>query len=163
MIANNSRRCSFITFGCKVNQYDTQVMREHLATNGFREVDEADTPSTIIVNTCTVTETAYREARRFVKRLGRENPNARIIVTGCAAVSNRAEFLGLPNVSAVVSNAEWGRRNFPFPTLHSPLSTRISYFKGHTRAFLKVQDGCDLNCSFCIIPSVRGGNVSRKI
>src|SRR3972149_645586 len=152
MIANDSRRCSFITFGCKVNQSDTQVIREHLATNGFREVDEADTPSFIIVNTCTVTETAYREARRFVKKLGRENPNARIIVTGCAAVSNRAEFLGLPNVSAVVSNAEWGRRNSPFPT-------RISYFKGHTRAFLKVQDGCDLNCSFCIIPKVRGRNV----
>ncbi|HYF00096.1 MAG TPA: tRNA (N(6)-L-threonylcarbamoyladenosine(37)-C(2))-methylthiotransferase MtaB [Planctomycetota bacterium] len=155
---------AFVTFGCKVNQYESQALREKFAARGLTEVG-ADAPADLfVVNTCTVTEVATAEARRVVRRLARRNPFAEIAVTGCAADSHREEFLGLPGVRRVVGHdrkAALDPRLTPADTASSIFDLSISRFDGHTRAFLKVEDGCDLNCSFCIIPKVRGTAVSR--
>lgn len=142
--------CRLVTFGCKVNQVDTQVERERLADEGYIEAVEGETADLYVVNTCTVTENADREALRAVRKLRRDHPSARIVVTGCAAVSGRAMFARITDIAVVERPQRFALKP-------------ISAFHGHTRAFLKIQDGCDLRCSFCIIPSVRGGSVSRPL
>ncbi|MBI2899420.1 MAG: tRNA (N(6)-L-threonylcarbamoyladenosine(37)-C(2))-methylthiotransferase MtaB [Planctomycetes bacterium] len=154
-----------VTFGCKVNQYESQALREELLRRGYAEVPAGDRPDLYLVNTCTVTETARKEAEKLVRSLSRGRPDARFAITGCAADS----FPGIPGVRSVVPQAEKHR----LPDLLDGGRTgeegggvfdlRISRFDGHTRAFVKVEDGCDLSCSFCIIPKVRGGPVSRPI
>src|SRR6185436_6922558 len=121
-----------------------------------------------VINTCTVTETATAEAQRTVRRLARRYPFSEITVTGCAADSHKSEFLGLPGVRRVVTHDEKATlcddpRLSPGDTAPSIFDLTISRFDRHTRAFLKVEDGCDLNCSFCIIPKVRGTAVSRPL
>lgn len=159
---------AFVTFGCKVNQYESQALRERMAARGLREVPAKERADLFVVNTCTVTEVATSEARRAVRRLARRNPFAEITVTGCAADSHREEFLGLPGVRRVAGHAEKAAlcddpRLVPGDSKPSIFDLSISRFDRHTRAFLKVEDGCDLNCSFCIIPQVRGAPVSRPI
>jgi threonylcarbamoyladenosine tRNA methylthiotransferase MtaB len=127
------------------------VLREGLLARGYTEVDEDQAASLFIINTCTVTERATREAFQEIRRLARLNPSAEFVVTGCAAELYRKEFLKLPGVVRIIPQKE-----------KIDIAQGISYLKGHTRAFLKIQDGCDLECSFCIVPKVRGGSVSRR-
>lgn len=165
------KRCAIVTFGCKVNQYESQALQERIRAGGFEVVGADDDAEVYVLNTCTVTETAYAEAARTVRRIHRRRPGAEITVTGCAADSNRDDFLGLPGVRRVVLHDE--KSALPLlledPRLAiadlkpSIFDLAISGFDGHTRAFLKIQDGCDLRCSFCIIPQVRGANVSRPL
>lgn len=162
------RTFAFVTFGCKVNQYESQALRERFARRGMEEVPAERGADLIVVNTCTVTEVATAEARRVVRRLARRFPFSEIAVTGCAADSHREEFLGLPGVRRVVTHDQKAAladdpRLTPGDTAPSIFELSISRFDGHTRAFLKVEDGCDLNCSFCIIPKVRGRAVSRPL
>jgi threonylcarbamoyladenosine tRNA methylthiotransferase MtaB len=162
---------AFVTFGCKVNQYESQALREGLACRGFSEVAPDAGADLYVINTCTVTRTAFQEAERAVRRLHRRFPRAEFAVTGCAAATNRADFEALPGVTRVVPHDE--KSALPLyiadPALPaadlrpSIFDLKVSGFEGHTRAFLKVQDGCDLRCSFCIIPSVRGRSVSRDL
>jgi len=159
---------AFVTFGCKVNQYESQALRERFADRGLAEVPADQGADLYVLNTCTVTETATAEARRAARRLARRFPFAEITVTGCAADSHREEFLGIPGVRRVVPHDEKGGlggdpRLAPTDTRPSIFDLSISRFDGHTRAFLKVEDGCDLNCSFCIIPKVRGRALSRPL
>ena len=157
---------AFVTFGCKVNQYESQALREKFAGRGLAEVDPDAGADVFVLNTCTVTETATSEAQRVARRIARRFPFAEITVTGCAADSHRAEFLGLPGVRRVVGHdqkAALDPRLSEEDVRTSIFDLSISRFDGHTRAFLKVEDGCDLNCSFCIIPKVRGAPVSRPI
>ncbi len=165
------KRCAVVTFGCKVNQYESQALQERLKGAGYQIVDPEEDAEVYVLNTCTVTETAYAEAARTVRRIHRRRPDADIAVTGCAADSNRDEFLRMPGVRRVVLHDE--KSALPLliedPRLTvddvkpSIFDLKISGFDGHTRAFLKIQDGCDLRCSFCIIPQVRGANVSRPL
>lgn len=162
---------ALVTFGCKVNQYEGQALREELLRRGYGEVRPEEGADLYVVNTCTVTETAYKEAEKLVRRIGRRG--ARVAVTGCAADSHRAAFLGLPGVRGVVAHAEKHRlteflddrreTTAPSEKDRDIFGLRVSRFDGHTRAFLKVEDGCDLCCSFCILPKVRGGPVSRPL
>jgi threonylcarbamoyladenosine tRNA methylthiotransferase MtaB len=159
---------AFMTFGCKVNQYESQALRERFVARGLAEVPADSGADVVVVNTCTVTETATAEAQRVVRRLARRFPWSEITVTGCAADSHRAEFLGIPGVRRVVGHDRKAAladdpRLAPADTAPSIFGLSISRFDGHTRAFLKVEDGCDLNCSFCIIPKVRGTAVSRPL
>jgi threonylcarbamoyladenosine tRNA methylthiotransferase MtaB len=160
------RTFSFVTFGCKVNQYESQALRERFAGRGLAEVPADAGADLYVLNTCTVTETATSEAQRAVRRIARRFPFAEIAVTGCAADSHRAEFLGLPGVRRVIGHdqkAALDPRLSPEDVKTSIFDLSISRFDGHTRAFLKVEDGCDLNCSFCIIPRVRGTPLSRPL
>ncbi|MBI4563664.1 MAG: tRNA (N(6)-L-threonylcarbamoyladenosine(37)-C(2))-methylthiotransferase MtaB [Planctomycetes bacterium] len=165
------KTCAILTFGCKVNQYESQALREQFQRRGYEIVGVDDAPHVVVLNTCTVTETATAEAARWARRVHRRNPSARIAVTGCAADSHQAEFEGMPGVRRVVLHDEKSAlplliedpRLTPAELKPSIFDMTVSGFEGHTRAFLKIQDGCDLNCSFCIIPQVRGRNVSRPL
>ena len=158
----------FITFGCKANQYDTQVLREALLRRGWSERDqEADL---VVLNTCTVTAEAGRKARQMARRIAREQPQARIAITGCLAESEPEILRDLPGVEWVLGNGEAKRPVNFLRDLGLELDPEelgvpagISEFAGHTRAFLKIQDGCDMACAFCIIPSVRGPSRSRSV
>jgi threonylcarbamoyladenosine tRNA methylthiotransferase MtaB len=155
------RRARFVTFGCKVNQYDTQVIRERAVAAGYEPTDGS--ADTIVVNTCTVTERGGAQARKAVRRLARENPGARIVVTGCYAESDPDLVADLPNVTAVLGN-ERKTEIFAGPgTAAAPfIEERVTRFAGQTRAFVKVEDGCHLRCAFCIVPSVRPAVASKR-
>ena len=160
------RSVRFITYGCKANQYDTQVLREALLRRGMAEQDRG--AGLVVVNTCTVTAEAGRKARQKIRRIAREEPDARICVTGCLAESEPEILRELPGVDWVLGNGEAKRpvnflRQLGFDVDPEELGipAGITAFAGHTRAFVKIQDGCDKACAFCIIPSTRGKSRSR--
>lgn len=143
-----------ITLGCKVNQYETEYVRGGLLGIGFRDAEPQEAADLCIVNTCTVTAEGDAKSRQAIRKLARQNPDSRIVVMGCYATRAPEEVASLPGVSEVVTDkrelpdllARHGVRDIP---------TGISRFGTRKRAFIKVQDGCLLRCSFCIIPHVR--------
>lgn len=163
-----TRTVCTLTFGCKVNQYEGQALQEELVRQGLTPWEEfKDGADAYVVNTCTVTDTAFREGLRTVRKLSRDNPESLIVVTGCAANSNPEEFRNVNGVVVFGNEDKPGIAAYLAGKLNSKpegiFKLGISSFPNHTRAFLKVQDGCDLNCSFCIIPAVRGANRSRPL
>jgi len=152
-----------VTFGCRLNSHESAVMRDRARAAGL---DNA-----IIVNTCAVTKEAERQARQAIRKLRRENPGARLIVTGCAAQLDPARFAGMPEVDQVLGNTEKLRAESYHPDGASLQVTDImaaretaghllSGFEDRARAFVQVQQGCDHRCTFCIIPFARGPNRS---
>lgn len=159
-----------ITFGCRLNTYESEVMKAEAAKAGL---DDA-----ILVNTCAVTAEAVRQARQAIRRARRENPKARIIVTGCAAQTDAAGFAAMPEVDAVLGNEEKltaeNYRRLPDFGVAADEKLRVNdimsvtetapqlvgHIDGHVRAFLQVQNGCDHRCTFCIIPFGRGNSRS---
>ena len=161
------RSVRFVTFGCKANQYDTQVLREALLRRGW---DESDQGELVVINTCTVTAEAGRKARSLARRVVRERPGTKVAMTGCLAESEGRLLRELPGVEWVLGNGEAKRPVNFLRELGVELDPEelgvpagITEFAGHTRAFLKIQDGCDMACAFCIIPKVRGPSRSRPI
>ena len=151
-----------ITLGCKVNQYETQYVREGLEGIGYRAAAEGEAADLCIVNTCTVTGEGDAKSRQLIRRLHREQPEARIVVMGCYATRAPEEVGGLPGVAEVVTD----KRELPdllgrFGVIDIP--TGISGLDGRHRAYVKVQDGCLLRCSYCIIPAVRPQMYSRSV
>ncbi|HXT57131.1 MAG TPA: tRNA (N(6)-L-threonylcarbamoyladenosine(37)-C(2))-methylthiotransferase MtaB [Pirellulales bacterium] len=149
-----------VTLGCKVNQYETQYVREGLERVGFREAAAGETADLCIVNTCTVTAEGDAKSRQTIRQLAARNPGTRIVVMGCYATRAPEDVAQLPGVVEVVTD----KRELPdllgrFGVVDIP--TGISRFDGRKRAYVKVQDGCMLNCSFCIIPKVRPQLASR--
>lgn len=153
----------FVTLGCRLNSYETQVMHQH--------ADAAGLEGAIVVNTCAVTGEAVRQATQTIRRLKRENPSARMIVTGCAAQIDPDRFAGMPEVDHVIGNAEKLRaqtfldlngHNGERVAVSDIMSVRetahhlIDGFGSRTRAYVQVQNGCDHRCTFCIIPYGRG-------
>lgn len=144
----------FYTLGCKVNQYDTQSIREQFERAGFKELSNTHPADVYIINTCTVTKKADAESLGFIRRAKKENPKAKIIVTGCLAELDAVRIKEIKGISRIIKNKD----------KHKILPKGkggISYFKNHTRAFLKIQDGCDNYCSYCKVPLVRGRSKSR--
>ncbi|MGC1274652.1 MAG: tRNA (N(6)-L-threonylcarbamoyladenosine(37)-C(2))-methylthiotransferase MtaB [Planctomycetaceae bacterium] len=153
--------CRLVTLGCKVNQYETQLVKETLLRNGYREAAEDERADLCVVNTCTVTETGDSKSRQVIRRLARRNPGTRTIVMGCYATRDPNAVATLPNVAEVVTD----KRELPdvFDRMGlTDLPTGISRFDGRHRAYVKVQDGCILKCTYCIIPQVRPGLRSRS-
>jgi threonylcarbamoyladenosine tRNA methylthiotransferase MtaB len=151
-----------LTLGCKVNQYETEYVREGLLGIGFRDAEGPERADLCIVNTCTVTHEGDAKSRQAIRRLARENPDARIVVMGCYATRAPEEVAALPGVSEVVTD----KRELPdllgrFGVVDIP--TGISGFTSRRRAYVKVQDGCLLQCSYCIIPTVRPHLTSRPL
>jgi threonylcarbamoyladenosine tRNA methylthiotransferase MtaB len=146
------------TYGCKVNQYETQVIREQLVFKGYQETDHIEDADTCIVNTCTVTAKADRGCREILRRIIRKNPKARVIAAGCYVEVDRQVFKDidpkietLGNIEKLLFYADNPQHDF----------IGITSFKNHTKAFIKVQDGCDNFCSYCKVPYVRGRSRSR--
>lgn len=155
-----------VTFGCRLNAFESEAIRGHAQAAGL---DDA-----IIVNTCAVTAEAERQARQTIRKLRRERPGARLIVTGCAAQIDPARFAAMAEVDHVLGNAEKLR-----PETYRDLVDRVSAgdifalretaphlveaFDGRARAFVQVQQGCDHRCTFCVIPFARGASRSVPI
>ncbi|MBX9591371.1 MAG: tRNA (N(6)-L-threonylcarbamoyladenosine(37)-C(2))-methylthiotransferase MtaB [Hyphomonadaceae bacterium] len=152
-----------VTMGCRLNAYESEVMRGHATAAGLTDA--------VIVNTCAVTAEAVRQAAQTIRRLRRESPQARIIVTGCAAQIEPGRFAGMPEVDAVLGNAEkmrpqsfqgLGAGDSPRVAVNDIMSARetaqhmIDGFGSRARAYVQVQNGCDHRCTFCIIPYGRG-------
>jgi threonylcarbamoyladenosine tRNA methylthiotransferase MtaB len=149
--------------GCRLNAYESEVMRAHAEAAGMADA--------VIVNTCAVTAEAVRQASQAIRRLHRENPHARIIVTGCAAQTEPGRFAGMPEVDAVIGNAEKMRAETfaalsiadgprvivdDIMSVRETASAMIDGFGSRARAYMQVQNGCDHRCTFCIIPFGRG-------
>jgi threonylcarbamoyladenosine tRNA methylthiotransferase MtaB len=146
--------CRLVTLGCKVNQYETQYVKEALEINGYREAEDGEAADLCVVNTCTVTMEGDAKSRTAVRRLHQRNPGAQIVVMGCYATRDPAAVAKLPGVVRVITDKAKladELRDFGVTTLPAG----ITRFDDHQRAFVKVQDGCLLNCTYCIIPSVR--------
>jgi threonylcarbamoyladenosine tRNA methylthiotransferase MtaB len=172
-------KIAFHTMGCKVNQFDTAVMEERArgADHTLVPLDEA--ADVYVINSCSVTENSDQEARRLVRQLKRRNPESRIIMTGCYAQTHPQELEQIQGIDLVIGN-DWKQdlieyvegcdkratggpgieRGFSRGPLDQPL---IREFHGHTRFFLKIQDGCDFDCSFCLIPRARGPGRSLPV
>jgi threonylcarbamoyladenosine tRNA methylthiotransferase MtaB len=151
-----------ITLGCKVNQYETELVREGFARIGFTDARDGEAADLCVVNTCTVTNEGDVKSRHAIRKLARENPQSRIVVMGCYATRAPEELAALPNVSEVLTD----KREIPdllgrFGVVDIP--TGISRFGNRHRAYVKVQDGCLLRCSYCIIPHVRPNLHSRPV
>lgn len=165
------KRVAFVTFGCKINQYDTQAIRESVLDLGYQEVSAGDDTDLLVVNSCTVTERAGEKGVAAVRKLIRRHPEAQMLVTGCLSPEDREALSGIPQVEFVVGNEEKDQipaliQGNPIQPVRGRRSRNIfnlqaSGFEGRTRAFLKVHDGCDDFCSYCIIPFLRGKSMSR--
>jgi len=151
-----------VTLGCKVNQYETEYLREGLLGIGYEDASEQSPADLCIINTCTVTSEGDSKSRQIIRRMARENPASKIVVMGCYATRAPEEVASLPNVTEVLTD----KRELPdllgrFGVTDVP--TGISGFGRRHRAYVKVQDGCMLRCSFCIIPHVRPQLTSRPM
>jgi len=152
-----------VTFGCRLNITESEVIR--------RAAGELD--DTVVVNTCAVTAEAVRQARQSIRRLKRERPDARIVVTGCAAQITPEKFAAMPEVARVIGNTEklepraWGDERRiavgDIMAVKRHVGHAVDSIEGHTRAFLQVQNGCDHRCTFCIIPFGRGNSRSLPV
>ncbi|MFH1846162.1 MAG: tRNA (N(6)-L-threonylcarbamoyladenosine(37)-C(2))-methylthiotransferase MtaB [Candidatus Omnitrophota bacterium] len=160
---------SIKTFGCKVNQYEEQVLRENLNRFGFEQAAKGD-PDFFIINSCTVTEEADRKTKRSIRRVKRDFPGTKIIVTGCLAVLDEdvKNLQTLSEIWKIISgNKKYDIPEYLYSYIHGKhpqesAKIEISEFNSHTRAFLKIQDGCNNKCSYCKVNMVRGGIWSRK-
>ncbi len=171
------KRVAFCTFGCRLNQYDTETLRTLLERDGgFETVPQHDEADVYVVNTCSVTARADATARKTIRRLHEQRPAARIVVTGCYAQRAAEEIAELPGVSLVLGAADRagivealarppGNRArlevSPIEAAKTFLEIPITEMAEHSRAFVKVQEGCNESCSFCIIPQTRGRSRSR--
>jgi len=157
----------FFTLGCKVNQYETQAIREKFINAGFREINAAGKLESdiCVINTCTVTHRADRESLNLIRRARRQNPAARIVVTGCLAELDDDKIKTINAASLIVRNNDKakivGLLNGTKADKETSGRLEVSDFSGHTRAFLKIQDGCNNFCSYCKVPLVRGKSKSR--
>lgn len=146
--------CRLVTLGCKVNQYETQYAKEALEQSGYREAGEGEPADLCVVNTCTVTREGDAKSRQLIRRLHHEQPAADILVMGCYATRDPDAVGRLPGVTRVIPDKQRLLEELkPWGVTHLPRGIRR--FDGHQRAFVKVQDGCLLCCTFCIIPQVR--------
>lgn len=146
------KRFKIKTLGCKVNQYETQVIRERLILAGYKEAGGKEKADLCIVNTCTVTAKADKECREILRRFIRENPEAEIIAAGCYVEKDADTIGAIDSKIRVLNNSD---------KLND--GKGISYFKGHAKAFVKIQDGCNNFCSYCKVPYVRGRSRSRNM
>ena len=152
-------------FGCRVNRAEAFAWAEAFRERGLRLEEDEGGSDVVLVNSCTLTGRADRDVRKFIRKTARDNPGTRIVVTGCYAERAPAEIAGMPNVVAVLPNSAKAR--LPERVMEivggegaGPGAARETGPPFRARAFLKVQDGCDNRCAFCVIPSVRGKSVS---
>lgn len=169
---------SFMTLGCKVNTYETEGMKRIFEKGGYNIVDPESPADVVIINTCTVTHLSDKKSRQMVRRARRLNPNAIIAAVGCYAQIAPHEVSAIKGVNLVIGNNHKGEilklvEESSFDSLKVAVSERndikgyedlqAQSFTGQTRAFLKIQDGCNQFCSYCIIPYARGGIRSRSL
>jgi len=165
------KRVSFQTVGCRLNQYETEKMAAALYPYGFRRVAHGEPADLYIINTCTVTHRADATNRQLIQKAARENPHARIVIAGCYVNASTNAVAGLEPADVIISNEEK-------PRIAEILSEKLSdlfegnavsvetpltgAFERHSRAWLKISDGCNQRCAFCLLPRVRGPLRNRQ-
>lgn len=169
---------AFYTLGCKVNFYDTEAIWQLFKNEGYEQVDFESTADVYLINTCTVTNTGDKKSRQIIRRAVRRNPEAIIAVTGCYAQTSPAEIMAIPGVDLVIGTQDRDKimpyieqiqkDRQPINAVRNIMKTRefeeldVPDFAERTRAFLKIQEGCNNFCTFCIIPWSRGLSRSRS-
>ena len=172
------KKVAFYTLGCKVNQYETEAMLEMFKKDGYTQVDSEDFADVYVINTCTVTHMSDRKSRQYIRRMKKKNPDAIIAVVGCYSQVSPEEILDIEEVNLVMGTNERRQiveeikkidaKNNKVSTVDDIMKVRafeeieISQANGRTRAFIKIQDGCDRFCTYCIIPYARGGKVRSR-
>ena len=165
------------TLGCKVNQYESQQMRQFLEDSGLKQVELADGPDLVMVNTCCITHIASSKSRQAIRKAQKQNPDADIVIAGCLPAGQTGELNNIPrdilvidrkndlpealnNIIACNTSTDTPSR----PIIDTKIKHKKDYrtskatlreYKGQSRAFLKVQDGCDGHCTYCIVPKIR--------
>lgn len=172
------RKAAFYTLGCKVNQYETEAMAELFADNGYEVCDFTEKCDVYVINTCSVTNMGDRKSRQIIRRAKKTNPDAVIAVTGCYAQVSPDEVLDIDGVNIVIGTQD--RKNIvslvenltntanvnhvtDIMTIHEFEELNIKEYRSRTRAFIKIQEGCNQFCSYCIIPYARGPVRSRPM
>jgi len=170
-----SRRVAFKTLGCRLNQYETDALVTDFSTAGYQLVDLNQSPDVVIVNTCTVTNQSDQKSRTTISQAARTNNNAVVVVTGCMANNFKEKLESQDNITFVVENSRKSSilslvdAHFSGEILHpNQLLQDVFRYEPvnqslHTRSAVKIQDGCDNFCTFCIIPMVRGRAISRPV
>ena len=168
---------SFSTLGCKVNQYESEALAEIFEAKGFTVIPSGETADIIIVNSCTVTAESNRKVRQTVRKLRRKSPNALIVLTGCMAQAFPEECKEIKEADLIIGNSHYNtlpdlcikslnkQTNRVYVTPHEKVYTDIGVSKltEHTRGYIKIEDGCNRFCSYCIIPYARGRVRSRSL
>ena len=169
-----------LTLGCKVNQYESEAIAEGLEQLGFVQLPSFKPCDLYILNTCTVTAESDRKSRQMTRRLIQKNPEALVMVTGCSTQAHAAAFAAIPGVSAVVGNREklrvvqiardlMERGKPPAPIVEVPSLADADFEPmtitrfARTRAYVKIQDGCESHCAYCAIPAARGPVRSKPL
>ncbi|MBC7190078.1 tRNA (N(6)-L-threonylcarbamoyladenosine(37)-C(2))-methylthiotransferase MtaB, partial [Candidatus Aerophobetes bacterium] len=157
------KKIAFATVGCKVNQYETQVMRERVERKGCRIVSFSSPADIYVINTCCVTAEADRKSLNLVKRALKQNPSARVVVTGCLVEAEKERIKEkFPSVFIIKNPDKLKIDMFIQKEGFSDFDFTIHRFSDHQRAFVKVEDGCDRFCTYCKIPYVRGSKIKSK-
>ncbi len=176
-VEQQNQNLKVLTFGCRLNSFESEIMMQKAAEAGLAELENG----AILVNTCAVTGEAVRQAKQAIRRARRENPSARIIVSGCAAQIGAASFGSMDEVDLVLGNEEklhthsyralpdFGVNDFEKVRVADIMQVRetsphmVDAITGHSRAFVQVQNGCDHRCTFCVIPFGRGNSRSAPV
>ncbi len=181
VMSDSMPRVGIYTLGCKVNQYESEAIAEELERAGVRILPPTEICDAYIINTCTVTAESDRKARQFIRRAIRENPNAFVVVTGCVAQTAPDGLCSMKGVDSVVGNTEKmaaarevlrllaEKRKAEVPSLmvseieNAPFEPMTITHFDRTRAYVKIEDGCESRCTYCIIPSARGKIRSKPL
>ncbi|GIX42176.1 MAG: tRNA (N(6)-L-threonylcarbamoyladenosine(37)-C(2))-methylthiotransferase MtaB [Leptospiraceae bacterium] len=187
----NKKTVGIYTLGCRLNIYESDGILNQFISDGYKPVNWEEGPDIAIINTCTVTSQADAKNRNIIRNILKKNPNAKVIVTGCYAQTDKEELEKISGIFAIVGNQHKSKifeiyRNLEKNQFNQAINLSegpLKYFEnskkrrivndpfeygnvvpiGHTRAYLKIQDGCDRKCSYCKIPMARGGGISRPI
>lgn len=175
--AKETKSVAFHTLGCKVNFYDTEGIWQQFKNAGYVQLDFEQAADVYVINTCSVTNTGDKKSRQMIRRAIRRNPDAIVAVTGCYAQTAPAEILEIPGVDLVIGTQDrekimdyvdqFQRERQPINAVRNIMKTKtfeeleVPEFQDRTRAFLKIQEGCNNFCTFCIIPWTRGLSRSR--
>jgi threonylcarbamoyladenosine tRNA methylthiotransferase MtaB len=171
MKPESRKKISLHTIGCRLNQYETEKMAASLVPYGFERAKPGEKADLYLINTCTVTHRADSSSRNAISRAARENPSGRIVVAGCYVDSDPEKIIGMTGVDVIIPNGEKGQIDRILPGRLPDLFTRepdkgcseaVAEFADHNRAWLKISDGCNQWCSFCILPTVRGRLTNRE-
>lgn len=168
-------KVAFKTLGCRLNQFETDALAVQFQNNGYEVSESEEGADAIVVNTCTVTNQSNQKSRNVISRAGNFNPDAKLFITGCMAVSHKEQLMKKFPMASVIDNKQ---KSAIFHSVDSLLKTGMASLTDHdhdlfsyqsftemfhTRSLIKIQDGCDNFCTFCIIPFVRGRGTSRPV
>lgn len=163
MEESGKKKFKIVSLGCRTNQYESQAYHDQLVAMGYSAAQDNENADICIVNTCTVTESADSSSRHAIRQLARENGGSKLLVTGCFAERQPESVAQIDGVTHVIPNKDKDHLLASLFPEESLPEFSIKHFEAHTRAFVKIQDGCNSFCTYCIIPYVRGRSRSRTV